>query len=136
MGCLVPWWPEGPEPDSRGQQGWVGPQSWVTHWWLECWELPPGPGAQPSQLGCQRPGSGRCGVCSQQLLETLAVHVGQACVRVPVLWRGCARTPGSSWSPETEAQLLGVCLCVMSTAPFLPSTIRDWTGPVRGARDM
>lgn len=123
VGCLVPGWPEGPKPDSHGQQGWVGLQSWVTDWWLECWEPPPGPGA-----GCWRPVSSRCRVCSQQLLETLAVHVGQACVRVPVLWQGCARTPESSWSPDNSSSTsVSVPLCdVHGTLPSFIHQRLDW----------
>lgn len=30
--CLAPGWPEGPEPDSCGQQDWVGPQSRLARW--------------------------------------------------------------------------------------------------------
>lgn len=100
----------------------MGPQIWVTDWWLECWEPPPGPGA-----GCWRQVSGRCRVCSQQLLETLAVHVGRACVRVPVLWQGCTRIPGSPWSPDSSSTSMSVRLCDVHGA--LPSFIhqrRDW----------
>lgn len=35
-------------------------------------------------------------------------HGAGACARVPALWRGCARAPGSSWS---ERQQLSFCRC-------------------------
>lgn len=98
---------------------------------LECREPPPGPGAR-----CWWPVSGRCWLYSEQLLETVAAHVGRACVLLPALWQGCPRAPGSSWSWETAAGLGRECLCVVSKAPAPRSFTGGQAGPVRGAGDL
>ncbi|KAK2109916.1 hypothetical protein P7K49_009662 [Saguinus oedipus] len=86
-----------------------------------------------------RPQSQLLGVSQWQTLsvfpadpETLAMHVGLVREPVTVLWKGWAGDPGPSMSWDSTAQLLGMCLCVVSMAtPYSPA--RGLVRPVLGA---
>lgn len=130
MGCLVPGCPEGPEPDSCEQQSWVGLQSWVAYWWLECWEPLPGPElAADSQLSadieCVLSSSWRHWLCTWGRPVYVCVRArSRVCLRcgrgMPGLL-GCPRTRQHNfesacvWSPwypplvHPSESMLGLC---------------------------
>lgn len=92
MGCLIPGCPEGPEPDSREQQSWVGLQSWVAYW---CWSVGSHCQAQSRLLTASYQQT--LSVFSAALGDTGCAHGAGPCARgVPALWQGYARASGLS----------------------------------------
>lgn len=96
----------------------MGPQSWVTDWWLERWEPLPGPEAEPSWLLEASQLQMRSVLPAAPGDTGCARGGGLVCVCVCLC---CGRgVPGCLGPPGAQRQRLDFCECAGGRCPWHP----------------